>query len=615
MKPEKIKVTKVSGVTTNPAIAESDTLVVTRDLPGVSSLVGNHIPTAAKCPIYCVFDEDFEHKGEYIKAGVWHFTTNAQGEINKSWLFSPLHIEAITFDDQENNFGRLLRFKDTLGKWRKWVMPMQMLSGRCEELRSELLARGLNIEPQKGSKLLANYLHLHIPKCKLLATLQVGWFKNSFVLPDTIYGTHTDKIIFQSMDRKYNEYTQKGSLESWQSELSMKAIGNSLLMVSLSAAFAGPLIKLCHGESGGLHFVGESSTGKTTLLHAACSVWGGDNFRRSWRTTANGLEGVAVLFNDCLLALDEISECHPSEVGSIIYSLGNGRGKQRASKTGHAQPVARWETMIVSTGERTIATTMQEAGQRTKAGQGVRLLDIPANRTHGIWDVLHDAHNGANMSDAIKTACKEHHGRAGIAFLQKLVFDTQDFQSRLKLIKADKRFTLDDNSEQENRAAARFALIALAGEVATEYGITGWNNGDAIQAAAESFKAWNSLRERGNSENAEILERITSFIEQHGDSRFSNRDAYDHPPVHNRAGWWEEKSNGNRDYLFSASGLRTALKGLEFNRSLDILESHGVLPPAKADGKRSIPIKINGRSTRVYRIQAPKIDYSEGCEF
>jgi hypothetical protein len=50
------------------------------------------------------------------------------------------------------------------------------------------------------------------------------------------------------------------------------AIGNPVLAFALSAAFVGPLLKLCGAESGGIHFDGDSSTGKTTLLRAAASV-------------------------------------------------------------------------------------------------------------------------------------------------------------------------------------------------------------------------------------------------------------------------------------------------------------------------------------------------------
>jgi putative DNA primase/helicase len=50
---------------------------------------------------------------------------------------------------------------------------------------------------------------------------------------------------------------------------------NPLLTLALSASFAGPMLDKCNAEGGGVHFVGDSSTGKTTLLEAGCSIWGG----------------------------------------------------------------------------------------------------------------------------------------------------------------------------------------------------------------------------------------------------------------------------------------------------------------------------------------------------
>src|SRR5207247_1076814 len=109
----------------------------------------------------------------------------------------------------------------------------------------------------------------------------------------------------------------------------------------------------------------------------------------SWNATANGQEGAAALCNDGLLVLDEISEADPKEVGKIVYSLGNGTGKQRANQSGNARGVTRWRCVVLSSGERTVGTTMAEGGHRIKAGQAVRLLDTPAARAFGAWDNLH----------------------------------------------------------------------------------------------------------------------------------------------------------------------------------------------------------------------------------
>jgi putative DNA primase/helicase len=111
---------------------------------------------------------------------------------------------------------------------------------------------------------------------------------------------------------------------------------------------------------------------------------------------------------------------------------------------------------------------MQEGGNKAKAGQAVRLLDLAVARTFGAWDNLHGLPSGTAFSDAIKRAAATHHGHAGRAFLEKLTRDDRDFCSLLERIKGLQEFSVKGSEGQEKRAAARFALIALAGEIAIE---------------------------------------------------------------------------------------------------------------------------------------------------
>lgn len=360
----------------------------------------------------------------------------------------------------------------------------------------------------------------------------------------------------------------------------------------------------CQAEGGGVHLVGDSSTGKTTAIEAACSVWGGPNFRRSWRTTANGLEGAAALFNDGLLALDEISECDPREVGAIVYALGNGKGKQRASRTGAARGVTRWRCFVLSSGERTLGTHMNEAGHRAKAGQSVRMLDVPAARRFGAWDDIQGLASGAAFSDAIRRAAATHYGQAGRAFLEHLTRDVRDFSSLFETAKALKVFHAEGGEGQDKRAAARFALVGLAGELAAGYGITGWAEGDAIQAAGEGFRLWQSLRGRGNDERRQILERVSDFIEKHGDGRFSSH-MDDNAMIRDRAGWWRD-AEGTREYLFTSAGIREALAGFDFGRALAVLQEAGAVAVPGPDGKRARSYRIGGRVAHLYPIDLEK---------
>jgi len=192
--------------------------------------------------------------------------------------------------------------------------------------------------------------------------------------------------------------------------------------------------------------------------------------------------------------------------------------------------------------------------------------------------------------------------------------DRRDFCEWLERFKALPIFSADGGEGQDKRTAGRFALLALAGEVATEYGITGWPEGAASEAAAEGFKAWRATRGRGNDERRQILERVSGFIERHGDSRFSDAETHstDEPMRINRAGWWRDDQAG-RVYLFNKDGLREALTGFDFKRALDTLQEAGALPKADASGERAKAQRIGGRLVRLYPIQADKLGGDHGA--
>lgn len=606
-------VTDVTSVQANTGAVSSVTADSVADVTDVTGAAPLSIPESER-PCWRVF-EDWtplrEAGGTKLRPGVWLFGTKAgKGDdatptLTQQWVCSPLYMEAVTHDSRDDNFGRLLRFQNTNRKWREWAMPMAMLSGHGDELRATLLAMGVSIDPN-AHRLLGQYLQSTVPKRRMRCALQTGWNGDAFILPDEAFGPDQANVIFQTPDRIDEEFAKGGTLEGWREHVAAQAVGNPLLLLAIAASFAGPLLAKCNAESGGIHFVGDSSTGKTTAIEAACATWGGPSYKRSWRATANGMEGAAALFNDGLLALDEISECDPGEVGAIVYALGNGRGKQRASRSGNARGVTRWRCFILSSGERSIGTAMAEGGKRIKAGQAVRLLDVPAARRFGAWDMTHGAANASAFSDTLKRAAAKHYGHAGRAFLHKLTRESRDLGKYLETIKALPEFDPAEGEGQSRRGAARFAMVALAGELATEYGLTGWPEGAAIQAAAEAFRAWQSQRGKGNDESRQILDAVARFIERHGDGRFSDANASggDGQRVQNRAGWWRDDGNA-RTYLFTSEGLREAVTGFDFKRALDCLQAVGALPASS--GERAKPTRIAGRLVKLYTIDPDKL--------
>ena len=140
---------------------------------------------------------------------------------------------------------------------------------------------------------------------------------------------------------------------------------------------------------------------------------------------------------------------------------------------------------------------MAEGGHRIKAGQSVRLLDVPAQRTYGAWDNLHHHASGTAFSDALKLASVTNYGHAGRMFLERLTRDHEaSFSEALDTIKAMPEFQVSGDEGQDKRAAARFAVLALAGELATDYGVTGWPERRALRHGARyaARAIWSAIK-------------------------------------------------------------------------------------------------------------------------
>ncbi|MGZ4954400.1 MAG: DUF927 domain-containing protein [Methylobacter sp.] len=555
-----------------------------------------------KLPVFLVEDDWFDLGGKR-KPGVWYCYETAGTEKKPPAqiairICSPLYIDGVTNTENGQFFGRLLRFRDTLGKWRKWAMPMELLRGAGDELRGELLAAGVEID-QKNRARLSEYLQWNTPKKVITAATRTGWTSKggAFVLHDRIIGN--EEVHFQSESLAADGAARSGGdYRQWQAMAAL-CVGNPVLIVSICTSLAGALLVKVHRDSGGIHWVGDSSIGKTTALCVGASVWGGDDFKRTWRATSNGLEGVAALLSDTCLCLDEINEADPREVGAIVYSLGNGTGKTRATRIGSARSVHRWRLSLLSTGERSITAMMHEGGKQAKAGQLVRLLNIPAARQFGVFDNLHHFADGREMADYFKTECAKHYGHAGVKFIEYIIKQgNADFGGTLAAI--EQQFPHSDT--QAARAASRFALYAMAGELAIEAGIISWPQGSALEACKLMFAEWQVMRGTGATEHKQILQNVSDYLLKHGDTKFTDKSSPDEKPRADRAGWYTDKPGG-RVYLFSSAALKEAGGSYDFNRVLDALDGANWIVEHDT-GKRSKKTAITGGSKiNLYWIQ------------
>ncbi len=483
--------------------------------------------------------------------GLYYFGKNDAGnDVPPIWICSKFEVTAVTRDAKNEAWGRLLEFDDLDGVHHAWAMPMDLLRGDGTEYRGILLSMGLQISTMtKARNLLTQYIQTANIEARARCVERTGWHERSFVMPNkTIGNKQQEKIIFQSAINKESTFKQKGSLIEWQTHISKPCANNSRLVFAISTAFASPLLETTGMESGGVHYRGDSSTGKTTALRVASSVWGGPDYLQRWRATDNGLESLAAQHSDCLLVLDELSQVDPKAAGEVAYMLANGTGKVRSLRTGAMREASTWRLLFLSSGEAGLTEHMALVGRKPKAGQEVRMLDIPADagKGYGLFETLYEHKSGAAFSKRLSEATTQYYGAASVAFLEKLVENLDKANVYIK--KLQKRFIekhlTSEAGGQANRAALRFALIAAAGEIATTWGITGWDKGEAMKATELCFNAW--LTQRGGTGNAEekgMMAQVQRFFELHGESRFSDwerpaSDTSQHAPkTLNKAGY------------------------------------------------------------------------------
>lgn len=549
-----------------------------------------------------------------LESGLYYIEQSKEDEY-KRYISSPIKVLAQTRDSTNNAWGRLLEWYDSDGVQHTQALSMELFQSDGVELRKALAYQGVIIAPDgRARNLLQSYLMSYPTDTRALCVDRVGWHDDVFVLPHQQIGQHEndDLIVYQTTQGIDSNYQSKGTLEQWQQGISIPLATHSKLVVALSSAFAGQLLAPLEQQTGaGVHFKGQSSKGKTTALYAGCSVWGKpSHYCKTWKSTGNALEHTAYIHNDGFLALDEIGEvANPKELGNIAYMLANGKGKARLTKQITVKSSFTWKVIFLSTGEKSLKEIMQENGQKTKIGQEIRLIDIDIDQSeYGLFDQIDFAEDGAKQSRLLVERSTQSYGVAGMAWLDYLTGDKKTAIATAKQLLEQYNTELIEEHKQGHivRVANAFALIATAGELATQAGITGWQTGTAFNAVKTVFNAWvNGFEYVGDYESREYILHVKAFFEAHESSRFEGftPDPNYIEKISNRVGYWKIE-NGEKLFLVLPEQFKNEVcKGHDSRKVAKALQVYGLLEhdPEKTSKTMRIPPKKN--SVKVYAVK------------
>jgi putative DNA primase/helicase len=525
------------------------------------------------------------------------YSVDRAGEKADLWICGRLDVVAATRNRDSEGWGQLLEFFDRDGKPHSLLMPMSRLLEPKEYLR-DLYDGGLKITTNTQARsLLGTYIQMANPGKRLRSVQKVGWQDDVYVLPDATFGEEGKEKYYLDFESSHL-LKVSGTLEQWRENVARLCVGNSRLLFAVSAAFAPPLMRLAGEQSGGFHFRGDTSTGKSTTLVVAGSVWGGGTemgYCNQWRTTANGLEAIAEVHNDGFLCLDEIKQCDPKEVGDIAYTLSNGSGKMRMTKAIGSRKKLEWLLLFLSSGETSMTQLIESAGKRVYGGQEVRLCDllVDAGASMGLFENLHHFKLPSDFAKSLTFASKQYYGTPIRAFLPRLVINKS---KSIEHINQMRQWFIDNlipegASGEIYRVASRFALVASAGEQAQT--ITGWKSGVASDAVARMFREWLNNRGTTASSDREVaIAQVRDFIQKHGSSRFQ-KSSNDLRTIINRAGFTREDDDGDTEYLVMTETFQKEVcSGFDFKMVAKELGSRGYLIPDKNDGRLTIQARV-----------------------
>lgn len=304
----------------------------------------------------------------------------------------------------------------------KSILEYESLNGRKEILinREDYLNKNNLIKNQsKGLDIThenVNVLVSYLRQCEKKAIVKNIHTKLGFDKYENEYIYKLQKCI--GIDSKYvgiYDIEPKGNKEEYVSMLKEEVIGNPalefIIITALSAVILGYI-----GEELGLdtiiaHIVGNSTTGKSTALKLAISLFGYPDVKR------NGLFGTYNGTNNALLkkltglkgvpyALDEISMSYTQNFTNFIYGLANGTDKDRLNKDSELKQRETWLTTILSNGEKSLI------GSANK-NAGVQIRVIEANNF--VWT------KDADNAERINRTILQNYGHIGFDFAKYIM--------------------------------------------------------------------------------------------------------------------------------------------------------------------------------------------------
>ena len=276
---------------------------------------------------------------------------------------------------------------------------------------------------------------------------------------------------FEHRDSNLNNFISRfapqGEMKVYLSAVQETINDNPDLATIFAAALASPLLRLVGASPFVLDLAAATSQGKTKALKFAAAVWASPDLTLSWDSTKTGLERHINAARGLTICIDESQRAKSAEaVQQTIYDLTTNVGKLRGATNGATQATAKFESIIISSGEQPLSDFGGAGGARARV---MTIWASPWGRGNAEARISNSI---ATFQRRILDALADNHGMAGPTFAAHLASLTdegrRDLRARFRQLTASRASQADAISPRHpiaGRLAEYAALIDLAGEV------------------------------------------------------------------------------------------------------------------------------------------------------
>nr|DAZ10893.1 MAG TPA: active helicase ring shaped helicase [Caudoviricetes sp.] len=259
---------------------------------------------------------------------------------------------------------KLAFYKDQ--KWQTVIVEKTTIASKSKIL--QLANFGIEVNENNAKELityLADVLELNDIKPKV-STNHLGWIDKDFVPYTDKYVLDVDKEFKQKID----SISESGNYEEWKKYIRNLRKDSKTLRFIIAASFAGVLVRIFKLNTFIVHLWGRSGNGKTVAEMVCASIWGrpDNDMISNLSNTAIANERLCNFYRNMPIFLDElqIAKARYKSFDEVIYTLTEGKGKERGTVDNGIREQTSWQTIIILNGEEPITSDTSKEGVKNR---------------------------------------------------------------------------------------------------------------------------------------------------------------------------------------------------------------------------------------------------------